>query len=102
VKKNGLNFVFQNLKNGIAGYFDDKTKTIFINEKYSATRILFIFAQFCCCGLITGIPHAKRDKERDNAKNKKIIFINISRVLLNICLFVVKSVVLLLLLEVVF
>ena len=43
-EKLGLNFVFQNLKNGISGYFDDKTKTIFINEKYSATRNLFTIA----------------------------------------------------------
>ncbi|MFT4968131.1 MAG: Zn-dependent peptidase ImmA (M78 family), partial [Candidatus Deianiraeaceae bacterium] len=30
--------------NGIAGYFDDSQKTIFINEKYSATRNLFTIA----------------------------------------------------------
>ncbi|MFT4967063.1 MAG: Zn-dependent peptidase ImmA (M78 family), partial [Candidatus Deianiraeaceae bacterium] len=43
-EKLGLNVVFQNLKNGIAGYFDDSQKTIFINEKYSATRNLFTIA----------------------------------------------------------
>jgi Zn-dependent peptidase ImmA (M78 family) len=43
-EKLGLKAEFKELKDGLSGYLDQKTKTIVINENYPATRNLFTVA----------------------------------------------------------
>lgn len=42
--KLGLSVEFKPLEDGHSGYFDGKTKTIFVNDNYPATRNLFTIA----------------------------------------------------------
>lgn len=43
-KKLGINIIFANLETGNHGYYEPRTKTIFVNDNEPATRNLFTVA----------------------------------------------------------